>query len=437
MAKNAAIIMAAGLGTRMKSQKPKILHEVCGVPMLQWVINALKPLKLEKIIVILGKKNGEEFELIKGNIHYVIQKEKKGTGHAVKQALPLLKGFTGNVLILSGDVPLIQTETLKKIINEHQKSYAMSTILTADVKNPFGYGRILRQADQVFKIIEELDADDYTKKIKEINTGTYCFKNKILQDFVPKIKINPLKKEYYLTDIFSLLNQEGSKIIPLKISDSTEVMGVNRRYELEKANKIMQKRIQKKLMDKGVTILDGDNTYIDANVSIGQDTIIYPFSLLYENTKIGANCKIGPSAHITNCKIGDLVEIHNSVLTGSRIENGVRIGPFSHIRNATVIKKGARIGNFVEITRSVIGADSRAYHLSYLGDTTLGEDVNLGAGIITANWDAEQQIKNKTKIGDHSKIGSNTVIIAPASVPANEIIPSHSLIHKNKKKRRD
>ena len=437
MAKNAAIIMAAGLGTRMKSQKPKILHEVCGVPMLQWVINALKPLKLEKIIVILGKKNGEEFELIKGNIHYVIQKEKKGTGHAVKQALPLLKGFTGNVLILSGDVPLIQTETLKKIINEHQKSYAMSTILTADVKNPFGYGRILRQANQVFKIIEELDADDYTKKIKEINTGTYCFKNKILQDFVPKIKINPLKKEYYLTDIFSLLNQEGSKIIPLKISDSTEVMGVNRRYELEKANKIMQKRIQKKLMDKGVTILDGDNTYIDANVSIGQDTIIYPFSLLYENTKIGANCKIGPSAHITNCKIGDLVEIHNSVLTGSRIENGVRIGPFSHIRNATVIKKGARIGNFVEITRSVIGADSRAYHLSYLGDTTLGEDVNLGAGIITANWDAEQQIKNKTKIGDHSKIGSNTVIIAPASVPANEIIPSHSLIHKNKKKRRD
>jgi len=437
MAKNAAIIMAAGLGTRMKSQKPKILHEVCGVPMLQWVINALKPLKLEKIIVILGKKNGEEFKLIKGNIHYVIQKQKKGTGHAVKQALPLLKGFTGNVLILSGDVPLIQTETLKNLITEHQKSYAVSTILTADVEKPFGYGRILRQADQVFKIVEELDADDHTKKIKEINTGTYCFKNKILQDFIPKIKMNALKKEYYLTDIFSLLNQEGSKIIPLKINDPTEVMGVNRRYELEKANKIMQKRIQKKLMDKGVTILDGDNTYIDANVSIGQDTIIYPFSLLYENTKIGANCKIGPSAHITNCKIGEFVEIHNSVLTGSRIENGVRIGPFSHIRNATVIKKGAHIGNFVEITRSVIGADSRAYHLSYLGDATLGEDVNLGAGIITANWDAEKQIKNKTKIGDHSKIGSNTVIIAPASVPANEVIPSHSLVHKNKKKPRD
>ena len=420
--------MAAGLGTRMKSKRPKILHEVCGTPMFQLVIDALKPLNLEKIVVVLGQKNGDEFDLIKGKVSYVIQREKKGTAHAVMQAEKLLKNFNGNVLILSGDVPLVTTETLKSLLAIHLREFATATILTAEVADPTNYGRVLRQQNQVVRIVEELDADDHTKKIREINTGTYCFRNRDLRGALKHVKPNPLKKEYYLTDVFSILNARSAKIIPVLVRDPDELMGVNRRHELEKASKIMQKRIQKRLMDAGVTILDGDNTYIDENVRIGQDTVIYPFSLIYKDTVIGENCRIGPAAHIIGARLRDNVYVHNSYVTDSTLEDDVVVGPFSHIRGRTVLHRGSRVGNFVEITRSEIGEDSRAYHLTYLGDTKMGRDVNLGAGIITANWDAKKKKKSRTVIGDKASIGNNTVILAPAEVKRGDIVPHNSLV---------
>ncbi len=430
MAKNAAIIMAAGLGTRMKSRIPKILHEVCGKPMLQWVIDALQPLNLDRIIVVLGNKNGEEFDLIKGKIDYVIQKEKKGTGHAIMQAEKALEGFNGNVLILSGDVPLITTATLKDLLGIHQDQFASATILTALVDNPTGYGRILRNREQVVRIVEELDADDYTRIIKEVNTGTYCFRNDFLRSALKQIRLNPIKKEYYLTDVFEILNRQSQKILPFKITDASETMGVNKRYELQIANKIMQQRIQKKLMDEGITILDASNTYIDGTVKIGQDSVVYPFSSLYGNITIGENCEIGPFAHIIDSKIGHSVKVFNSYITNSVLEDNVHVGPFSHIRNNTLIQNGAHIGNFVEIARSKIGPKSRAYHLSYLGDTDMGADVNLGAGIITANWDMKKKKKNRTVIEDGASIGSNTVLVAPARVKQGSVIPAQSTIKK-------
>jgi bifunctional UDP-N-acetylglucosamine pyrophosphorylase/glucosamine-1-phosphate N-acetyltransferase len=426
--KNAAIIMAAGLGTRMKSKKSKVLHEVCGKPMLQCVVDALEPLKLDRIVVVLGSPPGPEFRRIRGRVTWVVQKQKKGTGHAVMQAEKVLSKFQGNVLILSGDVPLITTATLKKLLAVHQKEYATATILTAVVNEPRGYGRVLRQQQQVVRIVEELDADDHTKKIDEINTGTYCFRNRDLQEALKNIRLNPIKKEYYLTDVFAFLNSRSAKIIPLVGDDPAETMGVNKRYELEKANKIMQRRIQRRLMDEGVTILDGDNTYIDAEVSIGQDTVIYPFSLVYKHSRIGSDCVIGPGARIVNSVLRNGVRVHDSCVTDSTLESGVVVGPFAHIREGTVLKDGSHVGNFVEIARSRIGEGSRAYHLSYIGDTEMGRSVNLGAGIITANWDIRKKKKFRTRIGDRASIGSNTVLIAPADIPAATVVPSHSVV---------
>lgn len=423
--------MAAGLGTRMKSRIPKILHEVCGKPMLQWVIDALQPLNLDKIVVVLGNKNGEEFDLIKGKIEYVIQKEKKGTGHAIMQAEKVLQNFNGNVLILSGDVPLITTATLKDLLTIHQEQYASATILTALVENPTGYGRILKNREQVVRIVEELDADDHTRMIKEINTGTYCFRNDLLKAALKQVKLNPIKQEYYLTDVFEILNRQSQKILPFRISDETETMGVNKRFELQIANKIMQQRIQKKLMDEGITILDVNNTYIDGTVKIGQDTVIYPFTAVYGNTVLGENCEIGPFAHLVDVKAGHSVKVFNSYVTHSDLGNQVQVGPFSHIRNNTSVKEGAHIGNFVEIARSTIGEGSKAYHLSYLGDTEMGKDVNLGAGIITANWDMKKKMKSKTVIEDSASVGSNTVLVAPARVKKGSIIPAQSTVKGN------
>jgi bifunctional UDP-N-acetylglucosamine pyrophosphorylase/glucosamine-1-phosphate N-acetyltransferase len=361
----------------------------------------------------------------------VIQREKKGTAHAVMQAEKLLKSFNGNVLILSGDVPLVTTETLRGLMAIHLRDYATATIMTAMVDNPTNYGRILRQQNQVVRIVEEPDADDHTKKIREINTGTYCFRNRDLREALKLVRPNPIKKEYYLTDVFSILNARSAKIIPVLVKDPDELMGVNRRHELEKANKIMQKRIQKRLMDAGVTILDGDNTYIDENVVIGQDSVIYPFSLIYKDTVIGENCRIGPAAHLFGARLGSNVYVHNSYITDSTLEDDVVVGPFAHIRGRTVLRHGSHVGNFVEITRSHIGAHSGANHLSFIGDTTMGRDVNLGAGIITANWDAKKRKKSRTVIADGASIGSNTVIIAPANVKRGVIVPNHSTVSGN------
>ncbi len=431
MNKLSVIILAAGLGTRMKSKKPKILHQVAGKPMINCIIDQLKKFKVEKIVVVVGSKESIHHHN-DSKIHYIIQKEKLGTAHAVMQAEKELKSFKEDVLILNGDVPLITYNTLNKLIVEHRNSFAVLSLLTAIVDKPTGYGRIIRRQGEIFKIVEELDADDYIKEIKEINAGTYCFKGNYLFNTLKKIKKNPIKKEYYITDAIDILNKAGSKIHTYIVPDNNEILGVNRRHELAKANMIMQKRIHKKLMDNGVTILDIDSTYIEYDVKIGQDTIIYPFTFLYGKAKFGENCQIGPFVQVTEAIIGNNVKIFQSTVTNSKIQNDVQIGPYTHVRNNSLLLNNSGVGNFVEVTRSVIGENTKAYHLSYIGDTKVGQDVNFGAGVVTVNYDGTK--KNKTVIGDKSFIGSSTTIIAPAKIGHKEKIPAGSIVNKKKKR---
>lgn len=432
MSNLSVIILAAGLGTRMKSKKPKIMHEVAGKPMINCIIDQLQKFKVDKIVIVVGSKESINFDH-DHKIHYVIQKEKLGTSHAVMQAEKVLKSYKGDVLILNGDVPLITFDTLNKIVQEHRSSFAVLSLLTAFVDNPTGYGRIIRRKGEIFKIIEELDADDYIKEIKEINAGTYCFKGDFLFSTLKKIKKNPVKKEYYITDAIEILNKQGSKIHTILVKDNDEILGVNRRHELAKANMIMQRRIHRKLMDGGVTILDTDSTYVEYDVKIGQDTIIYPFTFLYGKAKFGENCQIGPFVQVNDSHVGNDVKIVQSTITSSKVKDNVQIGPYAHIRNGSVLLKDSGVGNFVEVTRSTIGEKTKAYHLSYIGDTKVGQDVNFGAGVVTVNYDGAK--KNKTVIGDKSFIGSSTTIIAPARINHKEKVPAGTVVINDKKKK--
>ncbi len=426
----AGIVLAAGLGTRMKSKKPKVFHEVAGKPMIECIIDQLDKLKLSKIVIVVGNKESIGALSNRSHIKFVIQKEKKGTAHAVKQAEKELKDFKGDIIILNGDVPLITAETLENLVLQHRNSFAKLSLLTAIVDNPTGYGRIVRKNNEIIRITEELDADDMTRQIKEINAGTYCFKSDKLFEVLAKIKKNPLKGEYYLTDAIEILIREGSKVHTYVVPDNNEILGVNRRFELAKANKIMQRRIQEKLLNNGVTIIDMDNTYIEYDVEVGQDTIIYPFTFLVGKTKIGENSQIGPFAHITESSLGANSKVFQSTIVNSKLKDFVQVGPFSHIRGNTVLQNNVEIGNFVEITRSNIGEGTKAYHLSYIGDTKTGADVNFGAGIVTANFDGKK--KNKTVIEDKAYIGSGTTIIAPAKIKKGEFVDNGSLIKKKK-----
>ncbi len=427
MNRASTIILAAGLGTRMKSKIPKILHEIAGKPMISCIIDQLQNFKLDKIVVVVG--SNEIVQSYKDHrIKFVIQKKKLGTAHAVMQAEKEFKNYEGDIFILNGDVPLITYQTLDTLLLQHRGTFAVMSLLTAKIPDPTGYGRIIRRQNEIFKIVEELDADDHIKPIKEINTGTYCVKGKELFPLLRKIKKNPLKHEYYFTDIIEILNQQSSKIHSYSVPDIEEIMGVNKRNELAIANKIMQKRIHRKLMDNGVTIIDVDSTYIEYDVEIGQDSIIYPFTFLYGNMKIGENCEIGPFVQITNSKIGNKTKIYQSMITDSTIRDNVTIGPYAHIRDNTLLQNDVKIGNFVEIARSKVGEDSRAFHLSYIGDTQVGKKVNFGAGIITANFDGQK--KNKTVIEDDSFIGSSTTIIAPARIKKKSKISAGTIIKK-------
>ncbi len=418
----AGIILAAGKGTRMKSKLPKIAHEICGKPMLQCIIDAVKSLRLKKIVIVVAPGTDIEKEVI-GNpkdVHVVYQRERNGTAHAVMMAAAVLKDFHGDVLVINGDTPLITKKTLRRLCSVHYKNNAPATLLTAYFNDPTGYGRIVRQDHHMTSIVEERDAAPAVKNIKEVNAGFYIFKAQSLFSNLKKIKKSAATGEYYLTEIFNLYNKAGSFIATYQIDDTDEMMGVNHRYELAKANKIMQLRILRRLMDNGVTIIDMDNTYIEYDVRIGQDTIIYPFSLLYGNTVVGENCAIGPFAVIRNSIIGKDCTIIQSHIIGSKVKNNVRIGPFAHIRQETIINNNAGIGNFVETTRSKIGEGSRCFHLSYIGDAVIGKDVNFGAGVITANYDGKK--KNTTRIGDTTKISSAVTFVAPVRVPPGSMI---------------
>lgn len=438
--KTYAIILAAGKGTRMKSDLPKVLHSVGGKPMVQHLVDILHKINVDEIVVVVGHKSELLKESIKGNVHFVEQIEQKGTAHAVLQAAPLLKEKIGNTLILTGDTPLIEQQTLEQLIIQHRYSDSKGTVLTTLQEEPKGYGRIIRDINAptdlenqvnnyVLSIVEEKDTTLSQKRITEVNTGIFCVDNQLLFAILPQIKNHNAQKEYYLTDIVSEFNHKGEQFEGHFIPDASQVMGINDRLQLSIAEQVMRERINKFHMLNGVTLVDPNSTYIDKDVKIGCDTIIYPNVSLKGETTIGSHSVITSGTEILDSEIGSHSLVKQSLIYNSKIGNNVTVGPFAHIRPETNIGDRAKIGNFVELKKVTLGEDSKVNHLSYLGDAEIGARVNVGCGSITVNYDGKN--KHQTIIKDGAFIGCNSNLVAPVVIEKNAFIAAGSTITKD------
>jgi bifunctional UDP-N-acetylglucosamine pyrophosphorylase/glucosamine-1-phosphate N-acetyltransferase len=415
------IILAAGKGVRMKSKLPKVLHPVCGKPMLLWVIDTVHDLS-EHVCVVLGHSVEQIRQVLPPHVEVRIQKEQLGTAHAVMSAQDFIEP-NDDVMVLYGDMPLVKKETLMKVVDQHKNDENYVTIISTTMADPTGYGRIVRDpVGRFLKIVEETEASDQEKMIKEINTGIYVFKGRALLETLPKIKPDNAKGEYYLTDTVCLLEKVGIH----RVDDSNQFLGVNDRVQLALAQKLKQREILERLMLDGVTVVDPGSTYVEADVGVGCDTVLYPMTFLLGKTKIGEQCVIGPMTRIENCTVGNRVRIISSDCVGATIEDDVSVGPFARLREGTVLKSNVKIGNFVEVKNSKIGSRSKAQHLTYLGDATVGEDVNIGAGTITCNFDGKR--KNPTFIEDEAFIGSNSCLIAPVRIGRGAFVAAGSVI---------
>ena len=427
------IVLAAGKGTRMKSDLVKVLHPLLGVPMLSYPVElSLNDIKAEKTILVVGHQADKIKEKFKDpRIHFVLQEEQLGTGHAVLQALPFLQSFNGTVLILCGDVPLVKMETLRSFIDTFWRNESNLSVLTAVVENPSGYGRIIRgPTGWLERIVEEKDSSEDEKLIREINTGIFCIKAPFLIDGLKEIGQENAQGEYYLTDLVEIGRKRGVRCSAHMVSDPIEVMGINTRIDLATAEEVLRQEKVKDLMLSGVTVVDPKTAYVDKMVEVGKDTIIYPNCILQGKTKIGERCVIESNARIVDSLIGNEVLVRtNSVITESKIDDGASIGPFAHLRPLTEIKTKAKIGNFVEVKKSVIGRGTKANHLTYIGDSLVGEEVNVGAGTIVCNYDGFE--KHQTIIGDRVFVGSNVELVAPVKVGSKASIGAGSTITKN------
>ena len=421
-----ALILAAGQGKRIKSDLPKVLHKVCGKEMVNHVIDTLRKGNVEDINVIIGKGA----ELVKENtksrnVSYSLQEEQLGTGHAVKCAIDFLKNKKGTVAVFNGDSPLIQEETIKELFKAHKESGNSATILTSILDDASGYGRIIRNENEVLKIVEHKDCNEEELKVKEINSGMYCFEIESLVECLDNLSNDNSQGEYYLTDVIGMMKEKNQKVGALVINHE-ETLGVNSRVQLAEVEAILRKRINNKHLENGVTIIDPNTTYIGIDVEIGQDTIIYPGNVLEGNTVIGKNCILYPNSRINNSIIGEDVEIQSSVILESEVGNNTTVGPFAYIRPQSIIGKNVRVGDFVEIKKSKIGDNTKVSHLTYIGDAEVGEGCNFGCGTVTVNYDGKN--KNKTIIGNNSFIGCNTNLISPVTVEDNTYIAAGSTI---------
>ena len=423
----AVAILAAGKGTRMVSNLPKVLHKLSGKTLLKRIINTSKELNPDKIFIVVGHKPSliEESLINEKDIKFVLQEPQLGTGHAIQVLSKELKDFKGNLLILNGDVPLIRSQSLKELIKTHISENSDASLITTDKENPFGYGRVFKRDKFIEKIIEEKDCNNNEKLNKKVNAGIYCFNWLKLSKVLNRLKDNNKQKEIYLTDAISLL----SKSISYEIRDEEEIQGINNRIDLAKCEEIFQKRIKTKHMLRGVTFINPQSSSISEESEIGVDVIIEPNSHLRGATKIADNCIIGPNSLIEDSMIGQQTEVLNSTILNSEIMENVFIGPYSHIRPGCSISSNCKIGNFVEIKNSLLNKSVKINHLSYVGDSNVGEFTNIGAGTITANFDGIK--KNKTNIGKNCNIGSNSVLIAPVSIGNSVTIGAGSVINKN------
>lgn len=439
VAKNRSIlILAAGKGTRMKSSLPKPLHAVCGYPILAHILCAAAQLNPAGIGIVIGHGAEQVKETVLAQksawgittpVEFFVQTELAGSGSAVKAALPFLQKQE-SVLVLAGDTPLLKAETLAQMYAQFESAKAGAVVLAVKVPNPAGYGRIVRGTQNEFKaIVEDADADDATKKIDEINSGMYVFDSAALQQALAKLTPQGPKHEYYLTDTLSFIQQTGKPVTVFTSTDFEQALGVNSRVQLAEAAHIMRGRINNMHMDNGVTLVNPQDTYIDAGVQIGADTVIASGCYLLGNTKIGKNCTLESSVYITNSTIADNVVLKlGTYIEESDVAETCQLGPYAHLRPKSVLQKGAKVGNFSEIKKAVIGEGSKVNHLSYIGDTQMGAHVNVGAGTITCNYDGKN--KHQTVIEDNVFIGSNVNFVAPVTVHEYAKIGAGSTITK-------
>jgi len=409
----AVVILAAGEGTRMKSSLPKVLHKICGRTIISHVVKVAQNLNPTKIIVVVGHQKEKVTEDLGNGVEVVVQENQLGTGHAVLAAEQSLGKYEGDILVLSGDSPLIRTRTLLKLIKLRGENGA-AAVLTAKLKNPDGYGRIIRRGEEITGIVEEKDATPDEIKIDEVNSGIYCFAGGELFGSLREASNDNEQGEYYLTDVIGILKNKGKKIVGMVAEDESEILGINSRKQQAEADKIMRGRITDRLMNEGVTFIDPGLVFIEPDVVVGKDTTVYPLTFLEGETLIGEGCEIGPSVKLVDTTVGKNVKIQNAIIKESVIEDEANLGPFCSLRKGTRIGRGVKIGTFVEVKKSEIGANAKVPHLSYMGDAVVGENVNIGAGSITCNYDGVK--KHKTVIEDDVFIGSDTMLVAPLRI---------------------
>lgn len=415
----------------MKSKLAKVLHHINGKPMIKYVIDELKAIGIDKQVIVVGHQKEQVQETLGDEFKYAVQSEQLGTGHAVMMAKEAIGHCRhGIILVVCGDTPLLTGATLEQLIQLHGEREAAATVLTCEFSDPTGYGRIVRdQLDKVTAIVEEKDADQQQKAIKEINTGTYCFNGKMLWDSLEQIKPANAQGEYYLTDVIQVLVNKGAPVAAYKIDRIEETMGINNKVQLAEAGEVLRRRKLVSLMESGVTIVDPNSTFIEEEVQIGQDTIVHPFTIITGNTIIGEDAVVGPYANITNSQVGNQVTIQQATVLDSQIGDEANIGPYAYLRPGTVLAEKVKVGDFVEIKNSHIDTGSKIPHLSYIGDAHIGKGVNIGAGTITCNYDGTN--KYKSIIKDGAFIGSNTNLVAPVVVGKEAFIGAGSTITKD------
>lgn len=424
------VVLAAGKGTRMKSKLYKVLHKVCGKTMVEHVVDAAQGVNPAEIVTIVGTGAGDVEKVLADKSKFAFQEKQLGTGDAVMTAREELGDKDGATLVVTGDTPLFTTDTFNELFKYHAEKGNAATVLTAEAPNPFGYGRIIRD-DQgnVLRIVEQKDGKPEELKVKEINTGVFCFDNKKLFEALKHVNNDNAQGEYYLTDVLEILRNSGERVGAYKMPDFSESLGVNDRIALAQATKTMQRRINEQHMRDGVSFIDPDTAYIDADVKIGNDTVIEGNVVIKGNTEIGSDCYITSGSRIVDSKIGNNVTVISSTVEEAEMDDNTDIGPNSHLRPKAIIRKGAHIGNFVEIKKAEIGENTKVGHLTYVGDATLGKDINIGCGTIFSNYDGVK--KFHTNVGDHAFIGAGSTLIAPINVADHAFIAADTTVTKD------
>ena len=424
------VVLAAGKGTRMKSAVPKVLHRALGQPLIDHVLASSASLSPASVTVIIGHQT----ELLRGHfatarpaVQLAVQEPQLGTGHALLQAEPFLRGKTGTVLLLSGDVPLLTSATVRALVGHHAARGAAATVLTAEIERPDGYGRIVREDGAISAIVEHKDASEETRKIREINSGVYAFDLRPLFDALRRVGSANAQGEYYLPDLVRIFRSDGLPVETVRLQDAREILGVNSRKELAEVSAILRDRKNDELMTSGVTIIDPATTWVEADVTVGADTILHPGIYLEGKTTVGSGCEVHSGVRIIDSTIGDRVTINNfCVIRQAIVEAGAIVGPFAQLRPSSRVGEDAHVGNFVELKNTTLGKGSKANHLAYLGDATIGEKVNIGAGAITCNYDGKT--KHPTVIEDGAFIGTDSQLVAPVRVGRNAYVAAGSSI---------